>query len=113
MSNLLQFIADWQERNPGAEYQELFRSHLHQHPYYLRYALDRQRKDLFMVYQTDRSDKNDAIVKECNGIILDKGDYHIVAYGMKGRIDETENYHLGNFPIDFAQYDLEEVDDGA
>lgn len=117
MAELLKLISDWKRtclsENALVEYQSLFRDKLRQHPYYLRYALDKQRDDLLMIYQTDRSDKNNDIVKECNGIILDKTDFSIVAYGMRGRVDETENFYSGNLPINIHEYDLEEVDDGA
>lgn len=121
MSSLLKTIADWKESNKEGSYRDLFKDLLHKAPYFLRYALDPSKPDLFMIYQTDYSDRTDAVVRECNGIILNM-DYSIVAYGMDRMVDKTEDFKTGRFTLEEYKNPedgtskpiiIEEAEDGA
>lgn len=116
MSNLLKVISDWKNGRPAEEcdFRDLFKQHLHKPPYFLRYSLDKQRPNLVMIYMTDYSDREDALVQECNGIIIDSNDYSIVAYGMNRMLDRTRDYHSGKYVIPKGdEYVFEEAEDGA
>lgn len=115
MSCLLKLVNQWRnERKPeDCDFRDLFKEHLHKEPYFLRYSLDKNRPDLLMVYMTDYSDRNNEIVQECNGIILDKKDFSLVAYGMKRMKDVTPEFHAGKFKVDYENYQCEEGEDGA
>lgn len=114
MSALLKLIDTWKNGrdNKDCDFRDLFKEHLHKDPYFLRYSLDKSRPDLFMIYITDYSDREDHIVQECNGIIIDSNDYSIVAYGMNRMIDATDAYHNGTFKLDNNNF-FEEAEDGA
>jgi len=59
--------------------------------------VDNNRPDLLLIYSTPLSVKSDLIVKECNGIILDKIDYSIIAYGLDNIIDLTGREFIQTF----------------
>lgn len=88
MSNLLELIKSSEEEVDT--YANLFKNVLHKSPYHLKYSLDKNRPDLFMIYPTPLSDPTDPVVRECNGIILKKDDYSIVAYGLNN-LNELTN----------------------
>jgi hypothetical protein len=116
MSHLLKVISDWRNGRSAKEcdFRDLFKQHLHKPPYYLRYSLDKQRPDLFMIYITDYSNRDEDLVQECNGIIVDSRDYSIVAYGMNRMLDKTKDYHSGQFRLPEGEdYRYEEAEDGA
>jgi len=115
MSALLKLISEWKNgrKSEDCDFRDLFKEHLHKEPYFLRYSLDKQRPNLFMIYITDMSDRNNELVQECNGIILDRSDYSVVAFGMKRMKDLTEQFHRGDVEISFDDYKLEESEDGA
>lgn len=101
MSALLKLVTHWiNGRKPEeCDFRDFFKEHLHKEPYFLRYALDKQRENLFMIYMTDDSDRENELVQECNGVILDRNDYSLVAYGMKRMRDMTPEYHGDQFDI--------------
>lgn len=51
-------------------------------PYYLKSSYDKTRKDLVMLYPTFKSDMDNAIVQECNGVVIDFKMHKIVCFGM-------------------------------
>jgi len=120
MSALSRLIQDYRdnldktdENDNALDFRNLFKDVLRQAPYFLRYALDDRRPDLFMIYMTDYSDKDNEIVRECNGIILDRHDFSIVAYGMNKMQDRTVAYHDGKMSPKFDDFDIEEAEDGT
>lgn len=79
MSKLLELL---QADSTPRDLSLLFKNVLHKAPYYLKYSLDKNRPDLVMFHATPLSETSNPIVQECNGIILKKDDYSIVAYGL-------------------------------
>ena len=49
-------------------------------PYNLKIKEDTNITNLFLIYNTDKSDFNLKIVNECNGLIFDKNTFKIVCY---------------------------------
>ncbi len=84
---LSKLITDWKTNNPTKtgdnSFRQLFHDLLHQAPYFLRYSLDSERPDLFLIHPTTMSDLENEVVKECNGTILSKNTFQVVAYGMQ------------------------------
>jgi hypothetical protein len=121
MASLLKLIAEWRKDRPTDEcdFRDLFKEHLHKAPYFLRYSLSKQHPNLFMIYITDYSQLDNDLVRECNGIILDRNNYSIVAYGMDRMFNKTEDYHSGSYELpdgndtDTSEYTFEEAEDGT
>lgn len=82
--HLQKLISDWKstKNEESPSYKDLFKEKLHNHPYYLKYSLDKYRPNLFMIHPTEGSDLADPVVLESNGIILDTTTFEIIAYGM-------------------------------
>jgi hypothetical protein len=68
---------------------DLFKHVLHKSPYHLKYTKDSNRPNLLLIHSTELSDKTNDIVKECNGLIIDKG-LNIISYGMDTLIDNVD-----------------------
>ena len=93
--NNLGIINDWKEEDESnVDFHKLFNEKLHKEPYNLRYSIDKNRKDLFMIhlqeklydnpYEMDNYQRN-LIGSECNGIILNTN-FEIISYGIDAPI---------------------------
>ena len=106
MSNLQKFINDSGVTN----YRVLFKQMLHKSPYHLKYSLDDKRPDLLMIYCTELSDLDNAVVNECNGIVLNKNTLDIISNGM-GKLLKIDVNKLLEMGPTFEK--IEESEDGT
>lgn len=113
MSELVRLVKQWKENaEENANFRDLFRQCLHKSPYNLKYSIDGKRPELFMCYATDMSDKTNAVVKECNGVILHKDTYDIISYGM-GTIIDTSLKNIQDVTEKSSNFVAEEAEDGS
>ncbi len=70
-------------------------------PYHLKIKEDEMYPTLYLVCQTDNTPADDSFVKDCNGIILEKGTNKIICYtfpkgvemeGIDPKIDQTKSH---------------------
>ena len=85
-----------------------FRKLLHKEPYGLKYALDADHPDLVLIHGTDKSDLSLKAVREANGIVFNRKDMKLVAYGMN-RIEEFPRPPLVHPPCT----EVQESEDGS
>lgn len=86
MSNLKTFINAAKEAGV-TDFRDLFNNRIItglNTNFHLKYSLDKNRPDLFLIHPTDISNQRNELVRECNGIILDKNTFDVVSYGTKG-----------------------------
>lgn len=67
-------------------------------PYNLEFREDKPISDLFLICPTDTSDFKSELVKECNGIILNKNTLEIVAYGLDYVLNIDQFEELYDYP---------------
>lgn len=60
----------------------MWRDHLSKPPYSLRFSLDKNRSHLVMFHTTPASDRTNPVVRECNGLIINRDDLSIVVRGL-------------------------------
>lgn len=96
MSNLTKLI----QKNNLNSFEEV-KDFLEKSPYNIEVREDKPVSNLYLLIYTDKSDINNEVVKECNGIILDKNSNKIVAYGFD-RIYELKEADLINNFGDFC-----------
>ena len=85
---------------------------LSQEPYCLRFKVDRDLPNLYLVtYTRGKSDMNIPIVRACNGLIIEKNTNKIIcqSFYKTASDDETENYLLP----DYTKSKLEELNEGT
>ena len=100
MSQLLKLIAD--KNLSSFEEITTFLSHP---PYCIEVREDKPVSNLYLLINTENSDLTNDVVRECNGIILDKNTNKIVAYGIDTLVEyEKENIESENFKF-YEGYD--------
>jgi arsenate reductase-like glutaredoxin family protein len=82
---LLKFIND----NQIGTYENL-KDILEKDPYHLKVKDDQNKPNLFLIHNTDKSNSDLTIVRECNGIILEKNTFKIVCYTFDKCIESNE-----------------------
>ena len=96
MTHLVSLI----EQNNLNTFDEI-KSFLTQPPYFIEFREDRPISNLYLLFHTEQSDLTNDVVRECNGIILDKNTNQIVAYGL----DRVYTYDEQNIIPDFDSFD--------
>ena len=79
------YIQDWMKQNENRKHRgvrELFKFGLGRAPYFLKYTSDPSLSDTILIYPTVKSDLNDPIVQECNGLVLATDTWKVTAAGM-------------------------------
>lgn len=102
MSNLLQLI----QLNNLKTFDEL-KSFISQPPYFIEVREDRPVSNLYLLFHTEQSDINNNVVRECNGVILDKNTNQIVSYGLDRVFSIEELQQISNYSAfnwDLASY---------
>jgi hypothetical protein len=99
--DLIKFIKDSNLTN----YIEL-KDKLEADPYFLKIKEDPDLPDLFLIHTQDKSDFNNIIVRQCNGIIMEKNTLKIICYSFEKCIDDDtkldERMNTENMQLQFA-----------
>jgi hypothetical protein len=82
---LLKFI----QNNQISNY-DILKNALESEPYNLKIKEDNNYPSLFLIHNMENSNKELDIVRECNGIILDKNNFKIVCYTFNKLSDEID-----------------------
>lgn len=85
MSNLSTFL---NQTVDTPNFRTLFTEKLHKAPFHLKYSTDKNRPDLFLIHPTEKSDPENELVRECNGIIVEDSTRRIVCYGTQGLVNK-------------------------
>jgi len=88
---------------------KVFRDQLHMSPYKLRYSTDRNRRNLLMIHPTDASDRDNDLVRESNGIVIDLDTLQVVVRGNDDfvrleKFEQLEELILSDKISDEIQY---------
>jgi hypothetical protein len=70
-------------------------------------------KNLYLISYSDQSDKDNEIVQEMNGIILEKNTNKVIANCTKIIKEKTFEEFDDNFTTDHEKYLIDEIDDGT
>jgi hypothetical protein len=89
MSNLLKLIAD-----NNLESFDQIKSFLTPAPYCIEFREDKPVSNMYLLINTENSDMSMEVVRECNGIILDKNTNKLVAYGLNTLIEYNDTTDL-------------------
>jgi len=75
-------------------------------PYFLKFKEDPDLPDIFLIHPQDKSDLNNIIVRQCNGIIMEKSTLKIICYSFEKCIDDEnkldERINTENMQLQFV-----------
>jgi len=99
-------LANFIQKNNIINFESL-KSILQNEPYNLKIKEDNNLQTLCLIHSQDKSDFNNKIVNECNGIILDKNTLKIICYTFDKCSEETNlPNNLNNNQL-FIEYSIE------
>jgi len=85
---------------------------LEKEPFYLNFKEDKDYPNLLLIHTTEKSDYNNIIVRECNGIIIEKENLKILCYTFDKCVDQNEESKIPDY-IDKNNLYLENAVEGT